>query len=245
MGGTGTCPLVGGIGSCLSGGGQGCVREYSLSDSCVLRTTLSSLSADAWSCVPTLLIVWLETSQNWSRPPVGWGQVQEGSYQGLRPPVSLSSQWAAPTTSTGDHPALAGESDPISDEVTAFYPDAWCARDLMYPLQEWSFSFPQSYGIPAIKPHWPSKANSPGVPPPIARLPSWGPWHGLRIFIPGERTLVAWFFSSLWVTHLACMGFDFIRLCPPPSHCGSFFVFGCRIAFLIGSSIFCWCLFTN
>ena len=162
MGRTGACPLVGGIESCLSGGGQGCVREYSLSDSCVLRTTLSSLSADGWSCVPTLLVVWLETAQNWSQPPVGWGQVQEGSCQGLRPPVSLSSQWATPPTSTGHHLVLAGESDPISDEVTAFYPDAWCARDLMYTLQEWSFSFPQSYGIPAIKPHWPSKANFTG-----------------------------------------------------------------------------------
>ena len=41
-------------------------------------------------------------------------------------------------------------------------------------------------------------------------------------------------FSSYWVTHLACMGFD----CIVPlqsSHCG-FFV--CRVSFLIGSNVF-------
>ena len=35
------------------------------------------------------------------------------------------------------------------------------------------------------------------------------------------------------------MGFDFIAVVPLlPSHCGFFFVFGCRLSFLVGSSIF-------
>lgn len=31
-----------------------------------LRMTLGSLSANWWSCVPTLLAVWAEVSQHWS-----------------------------------------------------------------------------------------------------------------------------------------------------------------------------------
>ena len=46
-------------------------------------------------------------------------------------------------------------------------------------------------------------------------------------------------FSSLWVTHLAGMGFDFIMIVPLLlSHCG-FFVFGHGISFfLVGSCVF-------
>ena len=44
-------------------------------------------------------------------------------------------------------------------------------------------------------------------------------------------------FSSLWLIHPAGMGFDFIVTVPLlPSHL--FFVFGCRISFLVGCSVF-------
>ena len=46
--------------------------------------------------------------------------------------------------------------------------------------------------------------------------------------------------SSLWVAHLASMGFDYIvNVLLLPSCCDFFFVFGCRISFLVGSSLFC------
>ena len=41
----------------------------------LLWKTLSSLSADGWGCVPTLLVVWPDSSQHWSLEAVGWGQV--------------------------------------------------------------------------------------------------------------------------------------------------------------------------
>ena len=44
-------------------------------------------------------------------------------------------------------------------------------------------------------------------------------------------------FSSLWVTHLAGMGFDFIVIVPLPLSCGFFFVFGCGVSFLVVSSV--------
>ena len=34
----------------------------------VLRKTLNGLSADGWSCVPALLVVWPEAAQHWSLP---------------------------------------------------------------------------------------------------------------------------------------------------------------------------------
>ena len=80
--------------SCPSGGGQGCVKKYSLWDSCVLRTTLSSPSADGWGCVPSLLVVWPEASQNCSPPAVEWGQVLVRKWwppRGLMPRTAATS----------------------------------------------------------------------------------------------------------------------------------------------------------
>ena len=46
-------------------------------------------------------------------------------------------------------------------------------------------------------------------------------------------------FSSLWVTHPAAMGFDFIVIAPLlPSHCGFSVVFGCGVSSLVSSSVF-------
>ena len=43
---------------------------------CLLRTTLSSLSAAGWSCVPTPLVVWTEASWHWSPQAVGGARSQ-------------------------------------------------------------------------------------------------------------------------------------------------------------------------
>ena len=130
-------------------------------------------------------------------------------------------------------PTLAGKSSPVSYEVTTFFPGSWYTQDPLWVLQEWSFCLPQSCGIPVIKPHWPSKPDSLGAPPPVARPPGWE----LRTFTPVGGL---WYnFSSLWVTHPAYMRFDFIVIVPLLlSLCCFFFVFGCRVSFLVGSSIF-------
>ena len=41
---------------------------------CVLKMILGSLSSDGWGCVPSLLFVCPEASQNWSLQAVEWGQ---------------------------------------------------------------------------------------------------------------------------------------------------------------------------
>ena len=50
---------------------------------------------------------------------------------------------------------------------------------------------------------------------------------------------VVYMFSSLWVTHPAVMGLDFIVIAPLlPSHCSFSFVFGCGVSFFLSSSVF-------
>ena len=122
-----------------------------------------------------------------------------------------------------------------SSEVTAF-PLGWCTQDVLCALQEWSFCFPRFSGILVIKPHWLSKADSLGPPPPIARPPGWGAWYGAQKFHFFQRTSVIKF-SSLWVTHLGGLEFDFIMIMPLILSCCGFF--GCRISFLVGSTISC------
>ena len=139
--------------------------------------------------------------------------------------------------SAGDPPILAGKSGPVSYEVTGFSPGSWCARDPVYTLQEWSFCLPQSCGITHC---WPSMPDSLGSPPPIARPPRLG------------SLIQASELSLLWENSCGTIIFQFV-VHPPgmyeicffitvvpllPSPCGFFFVFECRVSFLIGSSIF-------
>ena len=75
-----------------------------------------------------------------------------------------------------------GTSATLSFEVPALFLGSWCIQDLLCALQEWSFCFPQSCGIPIIKLHWPSKPDFLGPPPPVARHPGRGASHGAQYF---------------------------------------------------------------
>ena len=57
-------------------------------------------------------------------------------------------------------------------------PVTQCTWNLVCALLEWSLCSPQSCGTPVVKPHWPSMPNVPGAPPPNARPPGVGTWHG-------------------------------------------------------------------
>ena len=67
--GTGACILVGGAGSCLSGG-QGRIRWW-VWGVCELSMILDSLSANGWCCVPVLLVVWHGASSTGACCPLG------------------------------------------------------------------------------------------------------------------------------------------------------------------------------
>ena len=59
-----------------------------------LSKTLIHLTADGWGCVPTLLVVWCETTQHWSLPGLFGGandRLWEGSRPGVLPRISVAS----------------------------------------------------------------------------------------------------------------------------------------------------------
>ena len=101
---------------------------------CELSTTLGSLSADGWGCVPPLLVVWPEASQHWSLQAVGWSQVSVPKWPPLGQLVPINMLWGLhlqspcarsapqPThTSPGDPPHHTGWSSPGSCGVTALF----------------------------------------------------------------------------------------------------------------------------
>ena len=92
--------------------------------------------------------------------------------------------------------------------------------DLPCALQQWCFCLPLSCGVPLSKPHWPAKSNALRAPPPDARPPRLGSlmW-GSEFSLLCENLCDIIIFTSLWVSYLAGMGFDFITNMPLlPSH---------------------------
>ena len=74
--------------------------------------------------------------------------------------------------------------------------------------------FSQFCGNPIIKSRWPSRPDSLGIPSPFVRSSGWEAWRGVQNLHNSGRTSLVLLFSSLWITHLAGMGFDFTWLCP-------------------------------
>ena len=82
--------------------------------------------------------------------------------------------------------------------------------------------FSQSCRSLVIKSHWSSRSESLGIPSSFVWSPGWEAQNHHNI----GRTSLLLLFSSLWVTHLAGMGFHFIMIVSfLPSHYGFFFVF--------------------
>ena len=78
------------------------------------------------------------------------------------PQVFTSSHTCPSTAFTGDVPILAGKCGPLSYEVIAFFLWLLSTWGPVCTLWEWSFYFPQSRGIPAIKSHLFSRPHSLG-----------------------------------------------------------------------------------
>ena len=141
--------------------------------------------------------------------------------------------------SAGDPPIPAGRSAPGSYEAIAFFP--WVLMNMRccvwLPRGEF-LSFPPSpvefLQTPlAFKARFSGGSSSHCQTPRVASL-TWG----------SELSLLWENFCGIIIFQFVacppgCMGFDFVTIAPLlPSHCGFFFVFGCRITFLVGSSIF-------
>ena len=150
-------------------------------------------------------------------------------------------RWGEPLLthfSTGDPPTLVSSFGSVSCGVTAPFllsSGSWCMQDFVCALQDWSPCFPQSCGSPIIKSRWPSRSESLGIRSPFFRSPGWEAWCGVQNLHNSVRTSLLLLFSSLWVTHPAGIGFDFIVIEPfLPSCCGFFFVFGRGVSFFGG-----------
>ena len=85
---------------------------------------------------------------------------------------------------------------------------------LFVTSKDWSLCFLQSFGRPVIKSHWPSRPDSLGIPSPCVISSGWEAWRGVQNLHSSARTSLVLLFSSLWVTHPAGMGFDFIVFAP-------------------------------
>ena len=174
----------------------------------------------------------------WSNPSLSSGSIvgliviskrayTMGQLSGLLLPVSLSLHQPLPTQrSTGNLPTWAGSSGPFFLSSVS-----WGSHEFLCVLQEWSLCFPQSCGSTVIKLCWPSKSDSLGVPGPFARSSGWETWLGVQNLYNIRRTCLVLLFSSLWGTHPAGVGFDFIMIVPLlPSHCGFYYVFQCGVS---------------
>ena len=117
-------------------------------------------------------------------------------------------------TSTEDPSTPAGSFGSVACGITASF--LWVLAHVRFCLclQDWSICFSQSRESPVIISHWPSRPDSLGIPNPFVGCPGWEAWCVVQNLHNTGRTSLVLLFSSLWVTHLAGMGFDFIVLHP-------------------------------
>ena len=110
---------------------------------------------------------------------------------------------------------------------------SWYTQDFVCALQDWSLFPPvlwKSYNQTPLA----SRSDSPGIPSPFVGSLGWEAWRGVQDLHHSGRTSLV-LFSSLWVTHLADTGLEFIMIVPLLRYCCSFFfVFGCGVSFFDG-----------
>ena len=75
--------------------------------------------------------------------------------------------------STGDPPTLEVVLVLSSVESLLLSSESYCLQGFVCALQDWSLCFPQSCGSLVIKPHWPSRSDSLGIPSPLVGSPGW------------------------------------------------------------------------
>ena len=217
-----------------------------------LRMTLGSLSVDGWGCVPTLLVVWPEVSWHWSLQAIGWGSVSVPKWQlsGELMPKSipwgihcqcpcLHSEPQLTPTSPGDPPRPAGRSGLGSYGGTALPWVPVHMKTCVPPARVKSLflPFPWSSCTQALLSF---KAECSGGPSSRCQTPSL------------ESLMWSSEFSLLWENLCNIIIFQFVGRPPGrygiglyhgdallPCCCGFFFVFRCRISFLVGLSLFC------
>ena len=143
-----------------------------------------------------------------------------------------------PPTSAGDPPTLAGRCGSVSYGSTAPSPWAPMCTPLCVCPPRMESLFPPVLSKSCNQMSlafkvWFSRNSSSRCQTPRLGSLTWGSESSLQ-WVDFCGIIVLQF-----VSHPAVMGFDFIVIVPLlPSHCGFSFVFGCRVSFLVCSSIF-------
>ena len=165
--------------------------------------------------LPVSCLAWGDPALRSAESPVGFtvtskpvpGRVA-GSWPAAAVPPSL---WRAllPHASTGDPPALAGGFGSVSYWGHCSFPLGVDVPRILFVPSKTGVSFPQSCGSPIIQSCWPSWPDFLGIPSPFVRSPDWETQRIPNLHNRGRTSLV-FSFSSLWVSHVMCMGFDLI-----------------------------------
>ena len=136
--------------------------------------------------------------------------------------------------STGDPSTPAGSSGSVSCGATAPFLSLG-VQGFVCTLQDWSLCFSPYCGRLLIKSHWPSRSDSLEIPSHFVGSLGWEAWYGAQNLHSSGRTSSILLFSSLWITQLVGMGFEFIVIVPLlPSCYGFFFVIRHRVSFFGG-----------
>lgn len=201
---------------------------------CGLWKALGSPSVDGWGCDPTLLVVWSEVFQHWSLQAVGWDQVSMQKWQSLEHtprnsliikvlvlPVATSDSWLPKRLSRlsgrfmGSYGVTALPWVPVHMKICVNCPrvESLFPQVLQRPCTQALLAFKDKCSGPLLL---------------NARTPE--PNVGLRTFTSLSE--------NFWNVFI----FQFVR--SPSSQyevwlyskCALFFVFACRIFFLIDST---------
>ena len=154
----------------------------------------------------------------------GWvnGDLQERLHQGRHSQTAaasatvpvLNSSWPMPPQNTVQHQQVTLVQSPV--ESLLLSSESYCLQGFVCALQDWSLCFPQSCGSLVIKPHWPSRSDSLGIPSPLVGSPGWEAWGGFWTSQQWEN-----FFGIIvlqFVGHpFGGYGIWFYRDCAPPT----------------------------
>ena len=120
-----------------------------------------------------------------------------------------------------------------------FFPGSKCTQDLVCALPDWNLYFCQSHGFPVITSHWSSKPNALGAPPPNVWPLGQRSWNGAQNSnTPVENLCDVIIFQLVNHPPSEYEIWLYCRNTPPTILFGFFFVFGYKLSFLVGSSLF-------
>ena len=223
--------VVGKTGSCF--GRQGLAQ--------LLSKTLTWLSADGWSCPPFLVCLWPEMTRTSMVGLVVTSKrnYTKGDIPRLMLPGPLSLGWAPPDPRLHRRPSNTSGWFWFSLLWShCSFPLSRCLQDFVCALQDWSL-FPPALWKSCNQIPLAFKVRFPGDSTFFCWVPRLESLRWVLNLHNCGRTSLVLLFSSLWVTHLVGMWFDFIVIASSYDlTAASSLSLDMGYLFLVGSSVF-------